>query len=312
MTHTHSARSIMRLLTHIPVSLQESGQSLIQMMVGIGVLGITSVVFMTMFENQQKEVHAISGKLSAQALKSLLTSVFANGAACLYPLNGPMPIAAPYPLTFDSSTSASISNASISVSKVLAFPSPGAPVVAASGSLASPDSNTLSIANIQLTQFQGSPTNPTFTANWVISLSDSSLKQGISPIKIPVILTTSGYGTSATSVTGCNSLSAGGSGMVGSCEIYQNWGNPSAVPPVPPNYLGTRYCWGLAQASGQNPPNPTVKCLGGSTLHAIGNSVDEVQAGETLDSGFQLYPNGCTGMGPTYHMCSVAIMGCFQ
>lgn len=200
-----------RIRKQVPLcSRSQQGQSLIQVMVGAGIMGVLMMAFASMITTQQRETRALTEKLAALNLKSLLSSVLADGSVCVYELNNPTQ------LTFDSSSATTIAAASIDVSQIHASAGVTAVLVAQVNTQATSDSNTLWINpaashGIQLTDFQGSGTN--YTANWTINFDSSRLVRPLKPIKIPVKLKADNATPTTTIITGCQG--SGGSGTVG-------------------------------------------------------------------------------------------------
>ncbi|MBX7232680.1 MAG: prepilin-type N-terminal cleavage/methylation domain-containing protein [Bdellovibrionales bacterium] len=219
MTHTHTALRIKTGLKRSCLSVaspweNQSGITLVEVLVSSAVMMIILMAFVSMQTNQQTQTKALAEKLEALGLKNLLTQVLADGSTCMRSINSASPN------TFDSSSATTIAAAAISVSQIYAAAT-GVATVATVSSQAAPDSLSLWVdtsANrgIQLRDFQGSGTS--YTANWVIKFDNSKLTHPLSALKVPVVLSVDNSNPRATIITGCGSVTAPLSGsLLGYC-----------------------------------------------------------------------------------------------
>ncbi len=78
------------------VAWNQHGQSIIQVLVSIALMGILMTVFASMLLSQERETKALSQKLASTDLERLLQSSLSDGSVCQYIVNNPAV------LTFDS------------------------------------------------------------------------------------------------------------------------------------------------------------------------------------------------------------------
>lgn len=66
------------------INRSQSGQSLVQVMISMGIVALLASTFATLTSNQQRETSALSERLAAYELKSFLTSILSDGTVCTY------------------------------------------------------------------------------------------------------------------------------------------------------------------------------------------------------------------------------------
>lgn len=225
--------------------VDSKGQSLVSVMVGAGVMGIVMMGFMSMQTMQNKEARALTEKFASLSLKNVVSAALADGTVCLLELNGK---------TFDSSSAATISAASISVNQIHAN-ADGVATVAVAGQKASADSNSLIVNSIKLTNFVGSGKN--YSANWVLDFKTGNLVRPIKAVTIPVTLIADNSVPSSTKITGCMTASGTESSSLPTCTDagqYLQWNGSAWICRTLVSCDGT---WSACSGGGTYPATQT-------------------------------------------------------
>ncbi len=166
----------------------QHGQGIIQILVSVAILGILTMAFATMMNNQWRETRALTEKLAASDLQQLLTASLADGSVCSYVLNNPTV------LTFDSTqplpqtinlTNPTAATAALYLSIVPnAAPPPATlpgPIAAQVGQPASPTSNTLVVQSIQLQITAGSGNS--YAGKWLVTFDPTKTIRSVRPFR---------------------------------------------------------------------------------------------------------------------------------
>lgn len=278
--------------------LRRNGQSLIQVLISIGITGILLLVMMSMFSQQNTEVRALKEKLAVTDFQQQLIRSFSDGTLCRHLL------VSAGPLTFNSTyaTAGAANRPFINLNRdtIPVSAQPGAPPLATAGEPASLVASTLTIATnaflppaFQVTNIQGTSSGSTgvYTANFQVNFDQTKLVRALVPASTQITILTSSSGTTQT-ITGC--FGEKPPSIVGTCEAYQNYAG---------TYLGNVGCWGLAQDLGND-----VSCLGGSVKRTLNVMEDKTSPGEKTSNGVDIY-SGCLASSPN-RFCSVSIIGC--
>ncbi len=240
---------------HIARKFNKSGQSMVQMLVSIGIMGIMMMSLISMLQTQNNEVRALKEKLATADLQVQLTRGFSDGAVCSSLLTG---------RTFTVTGSGvvlpsiNLTNTSIPISTL-----PGAPALVAANAPISAISNTVFAAptnTFQVRDITGSTVGNVghYMANFVVNLDTSRMVRSLKPIVTQISMRTSGAGATKT-ITNCQD---GGSGDTVSVPIatlsnYHNACTPFAGPYTAPQLMAclsacNRYCGGGCLAASGN------------------------------------------------------------
>jgi hypothetical protein len=184
-------------------NLGEKGESLISIMIGVGILSIAMMTLVSMLSTQQKEIRAINEKMDAFELKNLLLLVFKSSSVCTFELNNPIV------LTFDSSTATTTAAAIINVNQIHTQPLNTSPLVIQSGNLVPGSStNSLFVSGIRLKNIAFasfiSATVAKFIAQWEVIFDSSKLVRVFKPLTIPTVLTVDITTPSSSKVINCD------------------------------------------------------------------------------------------------------------
>jgi len=193
-----------------PVS--QKGQSIIQVLIAIGLMSIVTAGFTMMISYQQRESKALTEKLAALDLQRTLSSTLTSGAVCRYILNNPTV------LTFNANAVSPTTPAVLTPSTPLySSVSPGpvlGPVVATVGDRASVLSNSLFISSISL-QITGAPSpmpapgpGATFSGHWRIDFDSTKTVRPIKSLSISTTLAVDTTTPGQSKVTGCMDTTA--------------------------------------------------------------------------------------------------------
>lgn len=175
-----------------------SGISLVEILVGIGIISIAMAAIISLQISQQRETRALSEKLSTLDVERLLVTSLADGSTCSYILNTPTA------LSFDSTTLSPTSPQYLTptlplYSRVVSGV-PG-PVLAQVGSPLTPSTPSLVVSNIRLKIESG--VGSTYLGRWEIAFNPNSLVRPIKPISISTLLNVDTTIPTAATITSC-------------------------------------------------------------------------------------------------------------
>ena len=192
--------------------IDQKGQSLVQVLVSIGVMGAMLLSFTDIMSAQVKETRALSQKLAVTDLERLLQNSLADGSVCKYILN--MPNA----LTFDSQKVSETTPQTIKptlpiyASIKIGPPVVTGPIIAKPGEPASPNAPSVVIKDIVLS-INGAPSplpapgpGVKFKANWEITLDPNGLVRPLRPITISTLLVADTSNPTAARITKCQDV----------------------------------------------------------------------------------------------------------
>lgn len=226
-----------------------AGQSLVAVLISVGIMGIIASSMASLFVFQYRETHALSEKLGSADLEKTLISALADGSVCQYVLNNPTV------LTFDTTKVSSTTPQTINLTGPLyASINPGppqtpGPVVAKIGQAESGYATTLVVNSIQLLITSGS--GNTYVGNWSVGFDNTKTVRALKPISVSTIITvstTAPHTPTAAAITNCQNSPAGGSGVpdVQTFNANGTWTKPASGSTV------TIECWGGGQGGGCN------------------------------------------------------------
>lgn len=205
------------------------GQSLVQVMVAAGVLGVVILATTSMLTVQQKESRALTEKLAALDLEKLLLAALADGTVCTAELsNAAMNPSAPYTL------SPTNPDFSIALNSIHAAGVPASPVLVSVGAAASPMSPTLKVSGISIGNFTGAGPPNQYLAELQVSFDAAKLVRPIRPLTIRLGITAD----ASDKITGC----LGGAVRFANVSTHPfcNTGfGGSVIKPVQPNRMCT-------------------------------------------------------------------------
>jgi type II secretory pathway pseudopilin PulG len=190
----------------------QRGQSLVQVLISVAIMGILMAAMATMQTSQQRENRALSEKLSALDLQRSMSSALASGTVCTYILNNPV-------VTFNSTLVAAGTaqvtpiTSPLYASVVGGFPGP---VLAQVGPAHFP--NSLPIQSITLTVSSGSGTS--FLGSIDVNFDQTQLTRSIHSASASVLLSVNATTPANATITSCAGV-GGGSGAVSSSEDGQ-------------------------------------------------------------------------------------------
>jgi type II secretory pathway pseudopilin PulG len=218
----------------------ERGQSLVQILVAVGLMGILMAAFAQMMTNQMRETKALSEKLASLDLEKLLIAALADGSVCGHVLNNPAP------LTFDSTKPLpqyieGPPGQPIKLYTSIVHNPPGpdvpGPVAAEVGKPASAMVPSLTVQRIRLaiTDKVGSA----YKGNWEVILDPTGTTRSLRPIAISTFLGVNASIPTAAKVLVCqqssNPTTSGwvkppGGGLIPMLASYNYWTTPNAHP----------------------------------------------------------------------------------
>ena len=193
------------------------GQSLIQVLISIGIMGLLTLGMVTLQQLQGKENKALTEKLAVLDAQKLVSATLADGSVCTYHITrmpnhsfqaaDVTPTTVPAPINLGNDFLAGATNTS--------------PAIITVGQSISPLINNLVATSIQLTNIRCRPpcTNPltsdVFTADFEINFDTTSLVRAIKPIISPTTIQT---------------VTSGGTKTIIGCQGVTSASPPSSIP----------------------------------------------------------------------------------
>lgn len=185
------------------------GQSLIQVMVSVAIMGILMSVFMTMMKDHSRSTQALTEKFAALDLQQLMTTSLADGAVCKYVLNNPTVLtfdstlltpSTPQIITLPDPDSAG-NRPRLYTSMLPSAPSMPGPVIAEVSLPASPLANTLVVKSIQLKITSGSGTS--YAGHWQVHFDPEKTIRPVKPVSVAVKLDADITVPASAKIVGC-------------------------------------------------------------------------------------------------------------
>jgi hypothetical protein len=260
----------------MPIKLNSRGFSLIQVVVATGILGILAVMMTSLFTQQQREMTAVSEKLTTLDLKRELMSTLSTSALCTYQLTTP-------PLTFDSTA---LSSTSLDLSEILSRPIAGAPFVVKVGQRVSPNVSSVVVTAIRVQNFVAISADD-YVAEIAVEFDTPKLIRPLKPITSRISLTTSGP-PNAKQITSCSGIGGSGSGSTTITLSCASSGGPCPPPSCPSgwNDLGVDH---------------HVTAICGATGGTVLESYDRKCS---IDASLGIVENKCTYFSPGASSCT--------
>lgn len=186
------------------------GQSLIQVLVSVAIMGVLLTAMTAMQTNQSRENQALAEKLGALEFQRLMTATLSTTDVCTYLITNAAS------KTFDSSlVTATTSPPPIDLgTRLLATGDAASPAIATVGQSVSPLTQNLVVQSIQLGNIKCPPPCPNpstsnqFTANMLVNFDNSRLVRAIQPAISQVTLQTTGGATKT--IVACQAVAGGG------------------------------------------------------------------------------------------------------
>jgi len=170
----------------------QQGQSIVQVLVSIGIMGIMMLAFASLMSGQMRETRALSEKLGSLDLEKAMMAVLADSSVCGYHLAGK---------TFDASRIGTSHPPVIDMGgSLLSAANAAAPPLAVVGQPASPQSNSLVVSSIQVANITGSAAGSSFIASIRVNFDSTRLVRSIHAAQVRTFLRTSGGGNIKTIV----------------------------------------------------------------------------------------------------------------
>ncbi len=203
------------------------GQSLIQVLVTMAVMGIMMAGMMTIQNNQSREGRAAADRIAKLDTARVLSSYFADSAMalCSYEL------ATSRVVTFDDSHMPATASFSTPLSSIHSGANASSTELISVGKAVSPLSNTLIAKSITVSDISG--IYPNYRGNLVISFDSSLLIRSLSNLSVPIKIVAVGA-TNIKTITSCASVGP----SLTSCPAgqystgYDSLGNLNCGPPV--------------------------------------------------------------------------------
>lgn len=166
------------------------GQSLVSVMIGMAVMGVSMLAFTSMLSGQQKETRALTEKLASLDFSRTITSILANPATCSALLGAANVVGGTSTLTFDATSVTSNNPKVIGILKIAGV---------GGGEAVSPMAFSL-IVNAT-NGFQLNVVSPT-AANLLVNFDQTKLVRPLKSLSFSVALQSAGP-VNNTTITGC-------------------------------------------------------------------------------------------------------------
>lgn len=173
----------------------QKGNSLIQVLVSVGILGVVMAGVATMMFHQGRETKALSEVLASMDLQKTLLATFASGEVCHHILNNPTQH------TFDSTSVSEANPQTIRVSRIPVSVNASAPSIVQVGAKASAYSNSLEVSDIRLLITGGS--DDAYVGSWIVDFDSSKTVRRVKPLVVSTLLTVDRTTPTATRIVGC-------------------------------------------------------------------------------------------------------------
>jgi hypothetical protein len=175
----------------------QSGQSLIQVVVSMAISMIILLAFVSTMVAQQKEVKGLGEVIATKDLQSLLTSTLSKSSACLFSINTPTVA------SFDSTNLPQ----KIVIPKIYTSANYSAPAVVEQNKQVSPFASTLVAESIELNVKSGN--GNTYLAEWQVHFSPTTLVRALKPVVVSTILKVDKTVPAVTRIVGCQGSASG-------------------------------------------------------------------------------------------------------
>lgn len=173
----------------------QRGQSLIQVVIGAGIMGIVVMGAMTMVTYQTRETKALAEVLAAMDLQKVLVATIADGDVCHHILNHPSQ------RTFDSTSVSPTNPQVLQVNRIPASTNATAPSVVEVGAKASSYSSSLEVSEIRLDIKEGA--GNVYLADWVVDFDSSKTVRQVRPVTVSARLVVDRSTPTATRIIAC-------------------------------------------------------------------------------------------------------------
>lgn len=207
----------------------QSGQSIVQVLVGIAIASIAMAAITSMVIHQQKETRGLSEKLGSLETERVLSFALADGSLCTAELsNSALNPSAPYTVnTMDLSAN------HFSLNSIHTSAAVGSPNLISVGTKASPASPSLFVKTISVRNLAASGTTNQYLAELIVDFDETKLVRPLQPISIRLFILTD----AANQITGC----LGGKTVLTNISSYNFCGTP-AVGNILTTQQPNRFC----------------------------------------------------------------------
>lgn len=238
---------------------KSDGQSLIQVLIAIAIMGIVLTAMTSLFANQNREYRALTEKLASNDAARAVTSAI-SGTSCDSLVKAGN-------VAGSLSIPAGTSQSSPYVINLNSIPSPGGFALISPGALPSPLSNTLTVlpvGGIQLSVTSNS------TADLLIKFDQNKLVRPLSNLSFPLTL-----GTTGATITGCVTSESASSICTSLGGTWTGAGCTMGLPATAVTCNEWGGTWngtlciispGICRGSGSCPPRQLTSCSGQSPL----------------------------------------------
>lgn len=216
------------ILNHCIRALKSAkGQTLIQVLVTVGIMGIIMAGMMTLQSSQAKESRAAAERIAKLDAARVLNMYFADPGLgiCTYEF------VTLRTLTFDDTHLPATATASVSINSIHSGTSTTSSDLIAVGKAVSPISNSLVVQSISVGNITGA--YPNYSGSLIISFNSNLLVRGLANLTLPIKIVASGA-TNIKTIQSCASVGP----SLGTCQSglvltgYDSLGNLVCNAPV--------------------------------------------------------------------------------
>lgn len=179
---------------YLCLKLNSKGQSLIQVLVSIGLMSILITLFASIVTSQQKEIKSLTEKQAYIEFSNFAIDTLSTGEVCKFETNNPT--VQTLDLTPDN-----IQNAKFTFNELHTKPDSTSPMLVRVGDAVSSLTNSLVVKSIELAEFSGG--GPSYLANWVIKFDEEKTVRALKPLKIKTMVNFDTANLAASKVQNC-------------------------------------------------------------------------------------------------------------
>ena len=255
-----------------------TGMSLIEIMISMGILSIMMFSFMSMMQSQQKEAKALSEVIATLDLQKTVISALSDGSVCKYVLNNPAPI------TFNALALPQTVTPSLPVYSNVNGGIPSLPLVKV-GDAISPYSSTMIVKSIEFEITSGSGSD--FMGQWVIKFDETKSVRSHKPVYVSALIKVDSSVPTASKIYDCmlsGSLAALAGKTCGTTQIMAGFNADGTIKCQAPSTAATNCAAG--QFIGGFNPDGSIKCQT-PTAAAAGCAAGQLMAGFNPDGSIK-------------------------
>lgn len=220
---------------------KQSGFSLIETMIAVGIVGIIALAIATMLSNMTRQVRALHEKLAAEETFRFVTQALSASSLCEAALTSPSPIV--FNSTGPQPASALPSDS---------IPLGGSAYAVKVGQPASPTSSTLYVSSLDLVNIRNAGSPDQWTGDVQVGFDQTKLIQPLRPVLVRITFQTDPSSpATAKKVISCGDGSQVNFNNCDTIDVYIPEGSPAVTKTCDPGY---KLIWGVGFPDGSEDP----------------------------------------------------------